>query len=208
MAETNDTKFELHILKHLLQPSYLSATIAVLTTLIAVGSVVMSRAYLATGWLADALHTVATSNQSLFAHSTGDGSSPFNAVLLFLFWALLGLATYFMVIGMVQAVGEVRELGQEMTYVHTDRKAILLNYLERLLARFGGLALLFITTAIYLKLVLPFALWAVGTTRLTLLNLLVAVVSVFFLLLTMHLLTVLLRVIVLRPRLFTAEIEA
>jgi hypothetical protein len=208
MAETDEAKFDLHILKHLLQPSYLSATIAVATTLVAIGTVVLARLYLSTGWLADSLRTIASSDQHLFSQGANDGGSPFNTVLLFLFWAGIGLVVYFIVIGFVQMISEIRELEQEMNYVHTNRRSALLNYLERLVARCIGLGLLFITAAIYLKLLLPFVLSALSVAEFTLSDLLASCFAILFLLIVTHLLAVLLRVVALRPRLFTAEIES
>jgi len=208
MAETDEAKLELHILKHLLQPSYLSATIAVLTTVIAVGSVVVSKLYISTGWLADVLRTISSSDQQLFSGGTGNGDSPFNVVLLFLFWSCVGLTVYFIVIGIMQAVREVRELEQEMDFVHTNRQAVLRNFIERLAARFAGLVLAFVTIAIYLKTILPYGLTTVSTATLTIGGILATALAIVILLVTMHLIAVLLRVVALRPRLFTSEIEA
>lgn len=207
MADTDEAKLELRILKHLLQPSYLSASIAVLTVLVTIGSVVISQLYLSTGWLADALRTIATSDQHLFSRGTGDGSSPFNAVLLFLFWAGVGLVIYFMVVGTVQALREYRELEQQMNFVHTDRRTILRNFGERFAARFLGLVLTFVMAALYLKIVVPYALTTVEAARFDVVGIVTTIVAVIILLLAVHVLAVLLRIVALRPRLFTAEIE-
>jgi len=208
MADTDEAKLELRILKHLLQPSYLSATIAVLTTLIAIGSGVVSRLYLSTGWLADVLRTVTNSDQQVFSSSTSDGGSPLNAVLLFVFWSCVGLSVYFLVIGLVQAVREVRQLEQEMTFVHTNRRIILQTFFFRLITRVAGLVLVFVTAAIYLKTILPYGLTAVAAVELSLGGILTIVLATSISLVTIHLLAVLLRIVALRPRLFTAEIEA
>jgi hypothetical protein len=207
MAETNETQLDRRILKHLLQPSYLSGTIAVLTTALALGSILVSKAYLSSGWLAATLQTISNSDQGLFSRSTGDGSSPFNVVLLFLFWACVGLSVYFLVIGIAQAAKEVRELEQEMNFVHTNRRAILRNFVGRLLVRFAGLVLMFITAAIYLKSILPYGLTTISAASLDAEGILTSLLAAFILLVTMHLLAVLLRAVALRPRLFTAEIE-
>jgi hypothetical protein len=208
MADTDEAKLELRILKHLLQPSYLSATIAVLTTLIAIGSGVVSRLYLSTGWLADVLRTVTNSDQQVFSSSTSDGGSPLNAVLLFVFWSCVGLSVYFLVIGLVQAVREVRQLEQEMTFVHTNRRIILQTFFFRLITRVAGLVLVFVTAAIYLKTILPYGLTAVAAVELSFGGILTIVLATSISLVTIHLLAVLLRIVALRPRLFTAEIEA
>jgi hypothetical protein len=208
MADTNEVKLDLRILKHLLQPSYLSATIAVLTTLVAIGSGVVSRLYLSTGWLADVLRTVTNSDQQVFSSSTNDGGSPLNAVLLFVFWSCVGLSVYFLVIGLVQAVREVRQLEQEMTFVHTNRRIILQTFFFRLITRIAGLVLVFVTAAIYLKTILPYGLTTVAVVELNLGGILTSVLATSISLITIHLLAVLLRIVALRPRLLTVEIEA
>lgn len=208
MVGTNELQFEIRVLKHLLQPSYLSGSIVVLLAVLVVGSAVVSNIYLSTGWLADTLRTISNSDNHLLKGSTGDGSSPINVVLLFVFWAFVGLAVYFLVIGLGQALKEAREIEQEMNYVHGNRKAALRNFVQKLVTRVVGLTLIFVTVSIYLKTLLPYALSTARTTDLDLHGIFNIFVTGLVLVLVTHILVVLLRLVALRPRLFTSEIEA
>lgn len=206
MAETNETQFELRLLGTLLKPSYLSGTIAVLSTLLIIGSALLARAFWSSGWLPDTLRTVSASNNQLFQNKTGDGSSPFNVVLLFLFWACVGLTVYFIVIGIAHAAAEAKELEQEMTFVHGNRKQIIKNFAERLLTRIVGLVLAFVAVALYLKNLVPYGVTTARGVTTSPWSIALVVLAAVSLLVMMHLITVLLRLVALRPRLFSAEI--
>ncbi len=207
MAKTNDVQFELHLLAKLVKPSYLSGTIAALSTLLIVGSALISKAYLSSGWLADTLKTIASSDNQLFKNRTGSGDSPINVVLLFMFWAGIGLAVYFLVIGIAHAANEAKELEQEMNFVHSNKQAIIHNFVQKLAARLTGLVLLFGTVSLYLKMLVPHSLETIHDTTNQPKSILTAVLITLALLLVVHLIAVLLRVIALRPRLFSAEID-
>ncbi|CAN5417564.1 hypothetical protein BH09PAT4_BH09PAT4_02400 [soil metagenome] len=206
MSETNETQFELRLLGTLLKPSYLSGTIAVLSTLLVVGSALLAKAFWTSGWLADTLRTVSDSNTHLLQNRTGDGDSPFNVALLFLFWASVGLAVYFVVIGIARAVAEAKELEREITFVHGDRKKIIRNAVKRLVIRVSALALMFVAIALYLKNLVPYSLTSARDVTASPWSIILVVLAAISLLVMMHLIAVLLRVVALRPRLFTPEI--
>jgi len=60
----------------------------------------------------------------------------------------------------------------------------------------------------YLKTILPYGLTTVAVAEFDLNGILTTILAIIILLITVHLVAVLLRIVALRPRLFTAEIEA
>lgn len=207
MTETSEEEIERALLKSLLTPSYVSATVAIGSILVLVGSALLSRFYWSSGWLASILQTVRDSNQHLLQFNTGAGDSPFNVVLLFLFWSCIGLAVYFVIIGIVHALGEARELGEEMNYVHTNRRAILTTFLVRTLVRGVGLVLLFVSVAVLFKVAIPYVIASIMAVTLSAGDILLVLLGVCILLLVLHMITVVMRAIALRPRLFSVEIS-
>jgi hypothetical protein len=207
MADTSELQFERHLLGKLLIPSYLSGSVAVLSTLTLLGSVLLTKLYWSHGWLADTLQTVGKSNSHLLQHDTGDGSSSVNMALLFLFWGCVGLAVYFLVIGLSRAAKEAKELEEEISFVHGNRKVLLKSFAQKFAARLGGLVLTFITIALYTKIVLPYGLQTVRAAQPDIHGVLFSLVAALLMLLTVHLLAVFLRAVFLRPRLFSTEIE-
>jgi len=211
MAETDETQFERRLFHHLLIPSYLSALTTIGAALLIVGAALLTRLYWSTGWAATSVRTIADSNRYVLHNwgtsQTNDGSSTLSAILLFIFWALVGLAVYFFVAGLFRAAGEARQLEQEVsTYVHRNRDAIIRNFAERMLTRIVGLCLLFLVVTLYLRELIPFGLTA-GRAAALAASPILSVVSAFCLLVVGgHLITILLRLVALRPRLFSADI--
>lgn len=207
MATTNETEIELHLLAKLLRPSYSSGFLAVLSTLIIVGSAFVSKLYLSAGWLADTLRTISDSDTALLEQHSGDGSSPFNVVLLFMFWSFVGLGVYFIVIGIASGIKEGKEISDELNYVHTNRVKIIQTFFERLAIRAVGLVLLFVIVSLYLKRMIPFSIESVRAVNSDFRSIVTLLIAIIGLLTMVHLTAILLRMIALRPRLFSAEIE-
>lgn len=211
MAETDERQFEQRLLGHLLRPSYLSAMVAIGSALIILGSALVTRLYGANGWAANIVRTVTDSNRYVFANfggaQTNDGGSTLNAILLFLFWALVGLMVYYFVVGLFRAASEARELEQEVNvYVHRNRYAVIRNFAERMLTRIAGLSLLFLVMVLYLTRVIPYSLTVGHSISLEPIHIISVAVAFALLVVMVHLITVLMRLVALRPRLFSVDI--
>lgn len=206
MAELNEQQHDRRLIGDLLKPSYLSAALAGGSAIIITGAAIVSRLYWSSGWLADTLRTIRDSNKYVLDGHTGSGDSPINKILLFVFWACVGLAIYFLAVGIVRAVGEVRELEEESSYLHNDRRAIMRNFVTRFLIRVGALVLLLVVVWLYLREVLPYVLSATKLSGVTAQSLLTYVAGFGLLIVMAHLLTILLRALALRPRLFSADL--
>lgn len=206
MAANNENQLELRLFGHLLTPSYLSATLAIGSTLLLIGSALVSRLYWSDGWIASSLQTISESNNYIFAGRTGSGDSTINAVLLFLFWACVGLAVYFLAMGVVRAASELGQLEREVNYVHSDRRAVMRTFVGRMLIRLLSLAMLFAVASLYVKIALPYALSVARSAKPTIASGLEVVLGGIFLILILHVVAVVLRAIALRPRLFSDDI--
>jgi multisubunit Na+/H+ antiporter MnhB subunit len=124
---------------------------------------------------------------------------------LFIFWAGVGMAAYSFTTGIWGSFQSVAELGEEMNYVHVKRRELLTYAFERLALRIGALIGLLALLNYTVHRILPYsvALSYAGTTEN---NWLTGVLFVLFgmlvLLVVSHAHTILLRLIVLKPRLF------
>lgn len=206
MAELNEQQHERRLIGDLLKPSYLSATLAGGSAIVITGAAIVSRLYWSDGWLADTLRTVRDSNKYVLDGHTGSGDSPINKILLFAFWAAVGLAVYFLAVGIVRAIGEVHELEEESGYLHSDRRAIMHTFVTRLLIRLGALVLLLVVIWLYLQRVLPYVLSTTKLAGVTARSILSYVVGFLLLIVMAHIITMLLRALALRPRLFSDDL--
>jgi len=185
--------------------------VAIGSALIILGSALVTRLYGANGWAANIVRTVTDSNRYVFANfggaQTNDGGSTLNAILLFLFWALVGLMVYYFVVGLFRAASEARELEQEVNvYVHRNRYAVIRNFAERMLTRIAGLSLLFLVMVLYLTRVIPYSLTVGHSISLEPIHIISVAVAFALLVVMVHLITVLMRLVALRPRLFSVDI--
>jgi multisubunit Na+/H+ antiporter MnhB subunit len=124
---------------------------------------------------------------------------------LFIFWAGVGMAAYSFTSGIWGSFRSVAELGEEMNYVHVQRRELLTYALERLALRIGALIGLLVLLNYTVHRILPYsvALSYAGTTETSwLTGALYVLFGIFILLVVTHVHTILLRLIVLRPRLF------
>lgn len=206
MAEINEAQFERRLLLLLLRPSYISALVAILIVVLVLGSAVLTALYWSDGAIASALQSISASNQSIIENDQTTGESPVSAVLLFLFWALIGLAVYYVVIGIAHALSEVREVRASISDVNANRASFLRTFAEKTGTRLLGLVLLFTAVALLLRTVLPYSLQLGQTLTLDIQSFGLLILSGVMLLVVLHVITIAMRLIVLRPRLFSSEI--
>jgi hypothetical protein len=205
MANT-EMQQDARLLKQLFIPSYLSVAICALLTVIIMGAAGLSKLTSAHGWLAETLKTISESDHHLLQLSSGDGGDKLSLVLLFAFWACVGLVVYYVVVGLARSVAEVGEIGRELGYVNTSRRALITSVIGRLGIRILAAAGLFVALALFLKFAIPFAISVVEAGSMQASSILAIMFAAAIVLVTSHLVVIMARLTALRPRLFSATI--
>ena len=125
---------------------------------------------------------------------------------LIIFWAILGLVIYFIVETFFKTASEVKEYGDELNYVHARRGIIIRNTFEYLFLRIiAAVAWLFFINFFFKRLV-PYAISAAYTSAPILKSLTglgYALEAVLLIVVSLHIHTVFLRLVLRRPRLFS-----
>lgn len=120
-------------------------------------------------------------------------------------WGFTGLVVYYAAIGIYQAFVDAVELKEELHYVHASRRNLLRQTGLRLLVRIIALAGWFIALQVSLHYALPYCLaLADGRAGLTVSTVAKAYLAAVILYGAVHLNAIFFRLVVLRPRVFSA----
>lgn len=135
-----------------------------------------------------------------------DQNSLQNTWPLFAFWAFVGMISYYVVNMMIKILKEVREYNAELSYVNARRDAIIKITLEYFLFKAVMILIWLLFTDYFFRRLVPLCILAAHASTLDLISL--AGISAFLtsfivMAISMHLHTVLLRLVVGRPRVFT-----
>jgi len=127
---------------------------------------------------------------------------------LFLFWAALGVVVYLLATGLWSGLANAEELREELDYVNAPRQWILRTILIHLTVRLMVLVLWVIYLQIFLRILLPYALAAAhvaATSLLSFSGIGYALLALVAGLLAIHVHVVLLRLLLLKVRVFGAQ---
>jgi len=133
------------------------------------------------------------------------GNPVLNKVLFFGFWVMVGLLVYALITTFGQSIAETEEEIKSLNYIHARKTQIEQELFLRLALRLGGLLAAFIYGWIFIRLIFPFCVYAsrVGLANLSHLSgWLYLALSFVILLPALHGIVIVLRLIVLRPRLY------
>lgn len=198
--------------KILLRPSWLSAFLCILLSLSIVGTVIGSYQF-NDSWLKVLIEEWRASLADQALVTSPDGvdtvtrlSQGVNTVLGFVIWAFIGLFAYSIVAGIMGSVHYTRRLHRELGHHNVDRNSMLRMVRLRLTVRSATLFLWFLFTVFFFNKVLFFCLLAARLAAergLTLSGIAPALLGLGILFACFHLNTIFLRLLLLRPRLFS-----
>jgi len=206
-------KSKTQILDKLLTPSWLSGLIAVAGGLIVTFGVIIafnvnsSQAHQQLiGWEDTSTPALALPGQDL-GDASGNNSLQSTWPLLG-FWAVVGLIVYFAAESAMRSLQNAEELREELSYVHVRRDLLIKVTLESLLLRLVAAVVLVFSVEAFFKRIIPYSITAAqaassdpispGAVLYTLLSFCMVVLS-------LHLLTVFLRLTAGRARLFSVR---
>ncbi len=210
------SKHDKLVLNYLLLPSWLSGLLVGLASVLIVAVAVSSSVRYYGNSLGGTLQqlfnlyhaghpptSVSTTYQTLgnnFSASTLVSDIP-----LFIFWAGVGLVVYSFAANIFNALQNVADLKAELTYVNADRHELLLAAFEHLAIRLAVLVLWVPFLLLTGHVLLPYTIAVAHAGTGTISSWLAAgyiIWAVFLLALCLHIHTVLLRVLLLKPRVF------
>lgn len=209
MALQSGTAGTVKLVGFVLSPSSFSAVITLLVgTVVVGGTIILSHFGTGAQQSLLGLHTV-YSGSSLGTGTAGiekklSSNIIFNNGVLFALWGSVGLVVYSFVQGIVNEFNHTDDVLHEIHYIHADRTKILHEAILRAVIRFGALAGWWVLAFVMLHKVFPYAIATAHLTANSLGNThdwIHTFLSFCLCLLGAHGLTVLLRLVFLRPRL-------
>lgn len=205
---------EKRLFKELLIPSWLSGLLAVTASVLLVGLAVVLTHFgntvqqSALG-LQQAYSQSSVGTRSIMVSDNFASNSVLNNVLIFILWGSIGLMVYSVVRAIVTGLKRANNVLQELNYVNADRRTIIReSFLRQSIKIVAFICFWILLRYVIFKLV-PYTIAVSHTLALHpaavtawLLSLYVTLLCI----LTLHVLTVLLRLTLLRPRLFGTDI--
>jgi hypothetical protein len=136
-------------------------------------------------------------------------SSLLNNLLLFLMWGSVGLVVYLIVQSLLNGLKGADDVVHEFGYVHADWRKIVIATIWRAVVRLSALAAWWIIVRFAIFQLVPFT-WSLAhltaENELSLINWRNSLLAALACMLVLHMLTILLRLTLLRPRLFGSVI--
>jgi hypothetical protein len=209
MALRSDGSGTTRLIAVLISPSWASGILTVLIGLLVVGgTILLTRIGGATQQSLLGLHAVyRQSSIGVDSDAVGrhlSSNTLFNNAVLFVLWGSVGLVVYSIVQGMANELKSTDELLHELHYVHVDRHKIVRDAVLRAIIRFMALAAWWILAWFMLHKIFPYAIAAAHTSAFRLADTrdgVRTVLGLAYCLVSVHVLIVLVRLTVLRPRL-------
>lgn len=202
----SDTNFDKRLIAVMLTPSWLSAGIAVIAGIVVSIGTLLSSHYRSSSFRVDLINFDIT-HTSAYSYFDSTTSSGFISNLpLFMFWILVGLVVYMLAISIIKAIRTQIELNEETGFVNADKSKLIRTSVEHFLVR---LVVLLVWTGyilFFFRTILPYcgasALAGSGQTNFFL-SAMYLLLSMGVMIVAMHIHTVLFRLLVLKPRVFS-----
>ena len=143
--------------------------------------------------------TIAVFNETVFGNPT------LNKILFFIFWMAVGLIVYVFLSGVGSGISTAEQTLEQTRFVHAQKLRMGSELGLRVVLRLIALSLLTVFLFLFLKILLPFSLLcariAAGELG-DLMNWLYALLGFIVLVASFHLITILIRFLLLKPRIF------
>lgn len=200
------------LLKLLLTPSWLSCLVAVIAGLtVSVGVIVAFEAHNSllqqqlVAWEQTLPQpTLTTPGQTVTQDNTPTAKNSWTLLLL---WSLVGLLVYGLVATTVHSISRAEGLRESLKYVHANPRTLLASTAQHLLLRLIATITLIGFIAAFFKQVIPYGITAARASAADVISLdgvLYALLSFALIAVSIHLMTILLRLALGRARVFSA----
>lgn len=125
---------------------------------------------------------------------------------LILLWSVIGLLVYSIAAYIVHSIQSAKQLRDTLDYTNVNKETVIKSTVEHLLIRFMALILFVAGCSLFVNRVIPYSITAARVTAIDLFSIsgiLAAVLSFASVAVSLHILTILLRLTVARPRVFS-----
>lgn len=125
---------------------------------------------------------------------------------LIVIWSLIGLGVYSIAAYIVHSIQSAKQLRDSLDYANVQRETVIRDTIEHLVIRFIALILFVLSCSLFVNRVIPYSITAARVTAIDILSvsgLLAAILSFASVAISLHLLTILLRLTLARTRVFT-----
>lgn len=226
--------YDIRLFARLLRPSALSGLLCVLIAFLTVTGVVLASNYEVKGFRQELLGFQQRQEEEKLAKEQAELEQmmydPFGNVSLsadygqindsfannnlirnipvMIFWMFVGALVYFLVTGIFGAFQEARNIGDELNYMHVRRQELLRVVYIKTGIRLATLVIWLLYVTLFMRIILPYALAAAHIAANNVLSfsaLPYLALAFFSLVVSLHLHVMLLRLTLLRPRVFSAD---
>lgn len=137
------------------------------------------------------------------------GSTQFNQGLYIVMWASVGILVYFMIVFLMKGMGSIGEVLSIRNRLNIDKKLAFHEVVTRTIFRLLVICLTYIYLVILIQILIPVSVLCIkaGVNLKSASDLLYVFMGVLILVLSLHLVTILLRLIFLRVRVFGGSQE-
>jgi hypothetical protein len=195
----------IHRLYELLKPSWMSAFIGLAFDILLEGIAIIF-AHISSTTLQQevfAVHQVANGPGTSYKAIVSKFSQNqiINNLPLLVFWCGVGFVVYLLAARTVRIFGSAYDMEQELSYVHSQRTQLLREAVLHVLVRILAMVMLFLTLRLLFRQIIPEALATAHAASVS--SIVQVVVSIAYVFLTMHVVTICLRLLLLRTRTFS-----
>lgn len=208
------TNYDLKLFASLLVPSALSGLLCVLMSMFAVGTIALVTTYRGSGFKQEVLLSqVRVENDAItedynYINDDLERNVLIDRAPVMVFWMFVGTLVYFMITGVAGAIASANALEHELSYVHAKRKELLRGVFIKSAIRLCVFALWLAFIMLFFRVLLPYCLAAAHVGAADILSIQGAfytVIAFLVLIVALHIHVVMLRLVALRPRIFSQE---
>lgn len=208
------TNYDLRLFSSLLVPSALSGLMCVLVSLFTIGTIAVLTNYQGSSFQQDVLRSQtsiendAVTEDYNYINDDLERNVVIDRAPVMVFWMFVGTLVYFMVTGVTGAIAGAQSLERELGYVHVRSKELLRHVYIKSAIRFCVFGVWLGFIVLFFRLLLPYCLAAahVGAGNITsFMGAFYIVLAFVVLTVSFHIHIVMLRLVALRPRIFSQE---
>lgn len=223
---TDAQSYDIRLFAQLLRPSSLSGLLCLLVAFFTVAGVAVIANYQGSGLQQDLLGlrqrtAEEKANQDMYQiydmslsddygqiNDTFADSNLVRNIPVMAFWMFVGMLVYFLVTGISGALGNAKGIEDELHYVHIKRKVLLREVYQKTAIRFCTFLFWLLYIQLFFRIIVPYVLAAAhigGGNIVSLRAIPYMILSFVIMTVALHVHVILLRLVMLRPRVFSQE---
>lgn len=190
-------------------PSWLSAFLCVVLALATTILVAVATTYKSSSLRIDLINYHSSTGVYQAANSKLFTNTFIANLPLIAFWTIVGFVVYLFTINIIRAISSTAELKDELEYVNVDRHSLIWSAVEQLLVHLLVLVVWVGYIVLFVQKILPYCmnLANIGATQISSVSGIFYLIASFAILtIALHVQVVMLRLLLLRPRVFSSAV--